>query len=88
MLAIVGALEAAAKLPDFHHRVFSRAPQSARANPGPVGAFMGYDFHLGGEGPLLIEVNTNAGARSSMLSLHVPNCNAAAGYSGGLGRKL
>ncbi|NVF16319.1 hypothetical protein DQ400_19210 [Vreelandella sulfidaeris] len=61
MLAIVGALEAAAKLPDFHHRVFSRAPQSARANPGPVGAFMGYDFHLGGEGPLLIEVNTNAG---------------------------
>lgn len=61
MLAIVGALEAATKLSDFHRRVLSRAPQSARANPGPVGAFMGYDFYLGGESPRLIEVNTNAG---------------------------
>ena len=23
---------------------------------------MGYDFHLGADGPMLIEVNTNAGA--------------------------
>src|SRR5690606_22459955 len=27
----------------------------------PIGAFMGYDFHLTPEGPKLIEVNTNAG---------------------------
>lgn len=29
--------------------------------PGSFGVFMGYDFHLGEDGPRLIEVNTNAG---------------------------
>jgi hypothetical protein len=29
---------------------------------GPSGVFFGYDFHLGADGPRLIEVNTNAGA--------------------------
>jgi len=61
MQAIVQALEAAAALPDYWQRVLSWAPQNAMINPGPVGAFMGYDFHLGEEGPRLIEVNTNAG---------------------------
>lgn len=61
MQAIVRALEAAAALPDFRHKVMSWAPQNAQLDPGPAGAFMGYDFHLGAEGPRLIEVNTNAG---------------------------
>lgn len=38
-----------------------RAPEIARFDPGPAGAFMGYDFHLEAGGPKLIEVNTNAG---------------------------
>lgn len=61
MQAIVRALEAAAALPDFRHKVMSWAPQNAQLDPGPAGVFMGYDFHLGAEGPRLIEVNTNAG---------------------------
>lgn len=61
MQAIVQALEAAAALPDYRQKVLSWAPQNAQTDPGPVGAFMGYDFHLGTEGPRLIEVNTNAG---------------------------
>lgn len=61
MQAIVQALEAAAVLPDYRRQVLSWAPQNAQINPGPVGIFMGYDFHLGKEGPRLIEVNTNAG---------------------------
>ena len=61
MQYIVQALETAAALPDYQQRVLSWAPRNAQLNPGPVGAFMGYDFHLGEEGPRLIEVNTNAG---------------------------
>ncbi len=61
MQAIVQALEAAAALPDYRRRVLSWAPRNAQLKPGPVGAFMGYDFHLGEDGPRLIEVNTNAG---------------------------
>ncbi|MEL7968122.1 hypothetical protein AAG587_17265 [Vreelandella neptunia] len=61
MLGIVRALETTIALPGYRSRILSRATRSAQINPGPVGAFMGYDFHLGEEGPRLIEVNTNAG---------------------------
>lgn len=61
MLDIVRAIEATVAVPDYRSRVLARASQSAQHNPGPVGAFMGYDFHLGEAGPQLIEVNTNAG---------------------------
>ncbi|MGE3582368.1 MAG: hypothetical protein AB7J28_13240, partial [Hyphomonadaceae bacterium] len=39
----------------------SWAPDIARIDHGPLGAFMGYDFHLTSDGPKLIEINTNAG---------------------------
>lgn len=61
MLGIVKAIEAAAALHDYQRQVMSWAPDTAHHNPGPVGAFMGYDFHLSEEGPRLIEINTNAG---------------------------
>ncbi len=61
MQAIVQALEAAVSLPDYQQQVLSWAPMTAQIDPGPAGAFMGYDFHLGEEGPRLIEINTNAG---------------------------
>ncbi len=61
MRATVQAIENAAVLPDYQRQVLSWAPQSAQLNPGPVGVFMGYDFHLGEDGPRLIEINTNAG---------------------------
>ncbi len=61
MLRIVHAVEAATRLPGYRDAVLSWAPEIARHDFGPVGVFMGYDFHLAAEGPKLIEVNTNAG---------------------------
>ena len=61
MERIVNAIESAARLPPYQERVLSWAPEIAAFDPGPIGALMGYDFHLGSDGPQLIEVNTNAG---------------------------
>ena len=61
MERIVQAIESAAELPLYRERVLSWAPEIASFDPGPIGAFMGYDFHLGPDGPQLIEINTNAG---------------------------
>jgi hypothetical protein len=61
MLRVVEAVEAAARLPGYRDAALSWAPDIARHDFGPVGAFMGYDFHLATEGARLIEINTNAG---------------------------
>ncbi len=61
MLDVVAAVEAATEDPAYKAAVLAWAPQIAQQDFGPRGVFMGYDFHLGGEGPKLIEVNTNAG---------------------------
>ena len=61
MQECVLAIEATSRLPSYQAAVLSWAPQIAQQDHGPVGALMGYDFHLGGDGPRLIEVNTNAG---------------------------
>tara|TARA_R110001606_G_C15403585_1_gene653693 strand:+ start:6790 stop:8082 length:1293 start_codon:yes stop_codon:yes gene_type:complete len=61
MERIVLAIELATELPQYRERVLSWAPEIASFDPGPIGAFMGYDFHLGPNGPQLIEINTNAG---------------------------
>jgi hypothetical protein len=54
-------VEAASRLPAYRDAALSWAPDIARFDAGPRGVFMGYDFHLGADGPKLIEVNTNAG---------------------------
>ena len=61
MLDVVEAVEASARDTAYQHAVLAWAPAIARAEFGPRGVFMGYDFHLGDSGPKLIEVNTNAG---------------------------
>ena len=61
MIRVVLAIEATTKLPTYRAEILSRAPAIAAVDHGPHGAFMGYDFHLGVDGPKLIEVNTNAG---------------------------
>jgi hypothetical protein len=61
MAAVVRAAEAAARLPGFVDAARAWTPEIARLDRGPRGAFMGYDFHLGADGPKLIEINTNAG---------------------------
>jgi hypothetical protein len=59
--ATITAIERVAALPGYQIQALSRANASAQHDFGPLGACMGYDFHLSAAGPQLIEVNTNAG---------------------------
>jgi hypothetical protein len=61
MAAVVRAVEEVVALPGFREAALAHAPAIARHDPGARGVFMGYDFHLGADGPRLIEINTNAG---------------------------
>jgi len=61
MAAIVAAVESGVNLPGYRAMVLGAAPAIARLDPGPSGAFLGFDFHLTSHGPQLIEINTNAG---------------------------
>ena len=61
MQTTVAAIEAVAQIPAFRDAVMAWAPEISKVDPGPAGALMGYDFHLGEDSPKLIEVNTNAG---------------------------
>lgn len=61
MAKVIRAVEEVAALPAYQDAVLARAPSIARHVPGTAGVFMGYDFHLGADGPRLIEINTNAG---------------------------
>jgi len=61
MRSVIAAVESVVALPAYQAAVLDRAPAVARFVPGPRGVFFGYDFHLGDEGPRLIEINTNAG---------------------------
>lgn len=61
MESVVAAAETAAKLEGFQAAAMAWAPSIALADFGPVGALMGYDFHITEDGPRLIEINTNAG---------------------------
>lgn len=57
----VSVLHRIGDLPAYRARALQRAPQVASIRWGPQGVFMGYDFHMGKDGPRLIEINTNAG---------------------------
>jgi glutathione synthase/RimK-type ligase-like ATP-grasp enzyme len=61
MTDTVEAIEEVAAIPAFRDTVLGWATAIAHPDHGPQGALMGYDFHLGDDGPKLIEVNTNAG---------------------------
>ncbi len=62
----VAAIERVMALPAYQDSALASAPPVAQPSFGPLGAFMGYDFHvdasnLQAQGPQLIEINTNAG---------------------------
>jgi hypothetical protein len=59
--ATVGAIERVMALPAWQTQALATAAPIAQVDHGPVGVFMGYDFHMGPDGPQLIEINTNAG---------------------------
>ena len=85
MLAVVRAVEVVSRLPAYRDAVLSWAPDIAGYAPGPVGAFMGYDFHIEADGPKLIEVNTNAGGAflTAPLAQAQRSCCADAGQARG-----
>jgi hypothetical protein len=58
---LISAVDAVVALPGYQEAVLAQAPSVARADNGAKGVFLGYDFHLGADGPQLIEINTNAG---------------------------
>ena len=61
MAELVRVIERVVMLPAWRERVLAYAPPIARFVPKAKCAFLGYDFHLGADGPRLIEINTNAG---------------------------
>jgi hypothetical protein len=86
MAEVIRAVEATAALPAYREAALAWAPAIARHDSGAVGAFMGYDFHLGAKGPRLIEINTNAGG--AMLNAVLGRaqracCDDVAALSGG-----
>jgi hypothetical protein len=61
MAGVIQAVEEVVALPAYRDAALAWAPGIARHDPGAAGAFIGYDFHIGADGPRLIEINTNAG---------------------------
>lgn len=75
MADIIAAVEAVAKTDAYRQAVLRYAPDIACYEPGAIGVLMGYDFHLGAQGPKLIEINTNAGG--AMINAHLSAAQAA-----------
>jgi hypothetical protein len=67
--ATVGAIERVMALPAWQSQALATAAPIAQVDHGPVGVFMGYDFHMGPDGPQLIEINTNAGGALLNMAL-------------------
>jgi hypothetical protein len=61
IVSLIVAVESVVSQPSYGESVLARAPHIAQLDPGPLGVFLGFDFHLTSCGPQLIEINTNAG---------------------------
>lgn len=57
----VRVLESVIRHPGFQKAALADAPAIAKQPTAARGVLFGYDFHLGANGPQLIEINTNAG---------------------------
>ncbi|MGH8178706.1 MAG: hypothetical protein ACREV5_20810 [Steroidobacter sp.] len=83
MQGVIDAIEIVAHLPKFQDAVLREAPVIAQLDPRAAGVFMGFDFHIGRDGPKLIEVNTNAGGAFLNIAAHDAQracCRAADEY--------
>lgn len=69
MTNLVGAISTVIDSPAWQQQVVATAPDVAYAAPGARGVCLGFDFHLGPQGPQLIEINTNAGGALLNLAL-------------------
>jgi hypothetical protein len=57
----VAAMERTFSLRSWVEGILPVADAISQQDHGPLGVFMGYDFHITPQGPQLIEINTNAG---------------------------
>ncbi len=58
---IIQAVESVVLRTAYRDAALAKAPAIAQHHDRHLGVFFGYDFHLGDDGPQLIEINTNAG---------------------------
>lgn len=84
MQRFIRAMETVTHNDAYRRAVLASAP--VRNDPGPRGVFFGYDFHLGADGPRLIEINTNAGG--VLLNYYLATaqqacCDGIAAFFGG-----
>lgn len=76
---IIGAIERTVAMPAYRQHILATASATSQHPSKAQGVFLGYDFHLGIDGPKLIEINSNAGG--AMLNIELaratslcPNC--------------
>lgn len=69
MARFCAAMERVVALPGWQSAVLAGVPDTALHAGRASGVFFGYDFHIGTEGPKLIEINTNAGG--GLLNLYL-----------------
>ena len=79
----IAAIERVMQLPAFEAEALQHSPDIAKTSFGPLGVFMGYDFHIDAthaESPSvqLIEINTNAGGAMLNASLARAHRNCCA----------
>lgn len=73
MIGLVKLLDRISRSPLYRKLVYSHVPDVARFDPGHDSVMMCYDFHLLGDVPKLIEVNTNAGGSLLAYLVHDPS---------------
>ena len=84
MAAVIAAVETVVATRSYQRAVLEWAASSARHEPGPQGGLLGFDFHLGAQGPQLIEINTNPGGallNTVLGRAHRSCCAEVAGLS-------
>ena len=84
MADLIETIERVVALPAWHQRVLAQSPEISQHDQKTAGIFLGYDFHLGAQGPQLIEINTNAGGgllNAKLLRAQRACCSKIAGVS-------
>lgn len=80
---LVDAVMRVTELPTYRAQVFQHSPAIAQNTQPTAGVFMGFDFHLSGAGPQVIEINTNAGGgflNAALLGAQTACCNAEGSF--------
>ncbi len=89
MLKLVRLLDRISRCPAYRSEVYPQVPDVAGFDPGHDAVMMCYDFHLAGDVPRLIEVNTNAGGGLLAYLAHDPSLSIeSASLKGKLKKRL